>query len=341
LVSKLAPQLTEEAVLILVRLRSGIAAWTVDSRGISSRWIPLDVDELDKSIRRMTELCADPHSRRSDIEREGRRLYGWLIAPAADRLKGKTFIAIEPDETLSAVPFRALVTDSGEYWGKQVALEQIDSLADYLHRRSEPQPLHGGQTLLVSSPSIKGNLARLYPPLNSAGEPVSESDGRSIQRLPGTQATMDNIDKHRGEANVFHFFGHATSAAESSALLVATEDGDAEFLLNSKRVRGQDWRNTRLVILSACSTALGETFGPANRDGLVRGFLEAGAARVIASQWDVDASATAQLFRRFYDQIARSGDTARALQAAEVETARDENHAHPYYWAAFNLYGTR
>jgi tetratricopeptide (TPR) repeat protein len=70
-VSKIAPKLTEETALILVRLRGGIAAWTVDDRGISSRWIPLDTDELDKSIRRMTELCADPKSRRSDIEREG------------------------------------------------------------------------------------------------------------------------------------------------------------------------------------------------------------------------------------------------------------------------------
>lgn len=340
-VSKLAPKLTEETVLILVRLRSGIAAWTVDSRGISSRWIPLDVDALDKSIRHMTELCADPHSRSSEIAQEGRRLYGWLIAPVADHLKGKNFIAIEPDESLSSVPFRALVTDSGDYWGKQAALEQIDSVADYLNRRSEPQPQQGGQTLLVSSPPIKGNLARLYPPLNFAGEPVSESDGRTIVRLPGREATLDNIAKNRDDANVFHFFGHATSRAESSALLVAAENGDAEFLLNANRVRSQNWSKTRLVVLSACSTAAGETFGPANRDGLVRGFLEAGAARVIASQWDVDAPATAELFRRFYDQIARSGDTARALQAAEIEIARDENTAHPYYWAAFNLYGTR
>ncbi len=328
-------------MLILVRLRAGVAAWTVDSRGgISSRWTPLDTDDLDKSIRHMTELCADPRSRRSEIEREGRRLYGWLIAPVADRLQGKSIIAIEPDESLSSVPFRALVTDSGEYWGKQAALEQIDSVADYLHRPSEPQPQRGGQTLLVSNPSIKGNLARLYPALNFAGEPVSESDGRTIKRLPEQEATLDNISRSRGEANVFHFFGHATSTAESSALLLASENGDAE-LLSADRVRSQNWSATRLVILSACSTALGETFGPANRDGLVRGFLQAGAARVIASQWDVDASATAQLFRRFYDQIARSGDTARALQAAEMETARDENHAHPYYWAAFNLYGTR
>ncbi len=340
-VSILAPQLTDEAVLILVRLRGGIAAWTLDRSGISSRWIPLDVDELDKSIRRITELCADPRSRRSDIQQEGRRLYSWLIAPVADRLKGKNFIAIEPDESLASVPFRALITDSGDYWGKQAALEQIDSVSDYLRRRSEPQPQRGGQTLLVSSPSIKGNLARMYPALNSAGEPVSDSDGRTVKRLPAQEATLDNIAKNRGEANVFHFFGHAASTAKSSALLVAAENGDAEFLLTSDRVRGQDWRNTRLVILSACSTAAGETFGPANRDGLVRGFLSAGATRVIASQWDVDATATAQLFRRFYDQMAQSGDTAQALEAAEIETAKNDSTAHPYYWAAFNLYGTR
>jgi CHAT domain-containing protein len=231
------------------------------------------------------------------------------------------------------------MTGSGEYWGKQVAIEEIDSLADYLHRRDAPQPQHGGQTLLVSNPLIKGKLARMYQPLNAAGEAVSESDGRTTLKLAGSAATLNNILNARGETDVFHFFGHATSAVESSALLLAAENDDAE-LLNANRVRTENWSKTRLVVLSACSTALGETFGPANRDGLVRGFLEAGAARVIASQWDVDASATAQLFRKFYDQMARGGDTARALQNAAMEVASAKETAHPYYWAAFNLYGT-
>jgi CHAT domain-containing protein len=172
--------------------------------------------------------------------------------------------------------------------------------------------------------------------LISAGEPVSLSDGRTIKRLPGQEATLDNIATDSAEANVFHFFGHA----RASALLMAAENGDAKFLLNVDRVRAENWRNTRLVILSACSTAAGETFGPANRDGLVRGFLGAGATRVIASLWDVDALATAKLFRGFYDHLAQSGDTAGALQKAEMDIARDGSTSHPYYWAAFNVYGT-
>lgn len=335
-VADLAGELKDETALILVRLRKGVAAWAVDDRGIFSQWIAVDSRGLDESIARLAQLCADPRSSRSEIEREGRRLYDWLIAPLAGRLEGRTLVTIEADGELASIPFAALVTKTGHYWGQDVAIERMESLAGYVRRRSQPQPGRHGQTMLVSNPAIRGSLARLYPPLRFAGEPVSETGGRTVIRLEGREATIGNIASRRGQADIFHFFGHATPTAEASALLLAASEGDAD-LVGADRVRNQNWSQTRLVILSACSTAQ----GLANRDSLVRAFLQAGATRVIASHWDVDASATAALFRRFYGQMERTGDTAQALHAAVRDTSLEEATAHPYYWAAFSLYGTR
>ena len=49
-----------------------------------------------------------------------------------------------------------------------------------------------------------------------------------------------------------------------------------------------------LVVLSACNTALGKDVKGEGLVGIVRGFMYAGAPRVVASLWKVDDEATAE-----------------------------------------------
>jgi CHAT domain-containing protein len=49
-----------------------------------------------------------------------------------------------------------------------------------------------------------------------------------------------------------------------------------------------------LVVLSACNTGLGKDVRGEGLVGIVRGFMYAGAARVVASLWKVDDEATAR-----------------------------------------------
>jgi CHAT domain-containing protein len=64
---------------------------------------------------------------------------------------------------------------------------------------------------------------------------------------------------------------------------------------------------TELVVLSACRTALGKEVRGGGLVGLVRGFMYAGAPRVVASLWDVRDEATAELMKRFYRKLVRGG----------------------------------
>ncbi len=95
-----------------------------------------------------------------------------------------------------------------------------------------------------------------------------------------------------------------------------------------------------LVVLSACQTALGKEIRGEGLVSLTRGFMHAGAERVVASLWQVDDLATAELMKRFYRGMLKEGlRPAAALRAAQLEIARQKQWTAPFYWAAFTIQG--
>jgi CHAT domain-containing protein len=94
-----------------------------------------------------------------------------------------------------------------------------------------------------------------------------------------------------------------------------------------------------LVVLSACRTALGKEIKGEGLVGLTRGFMYAGAPRVVASLWAVDDEITAELMKRFYHaMLIKKQRPAAALRAAQVGLWQSKRLP-PYYWAAFVLQG--
>jgi CHAT domain-containing protein len=96
-----------------------------------------------------------------------------------------------------------------------------------------------------------------------------------------------------------------------------------------------------LVVLSGCQTALGKEVKGEGLVGLTRGFMYAGATRVMASLWRVDDAATAELMSLFYQGIFKENlPPATALRAAQVQMwKRKRWHGDPYFWGAFQLQG--
>jgi CHAT domain-containing protein len=95
-----------------------------------------------------------------------------------------------------------------------------------------------------------------------------------------------------------------------------------------------------LVVLSACQTALGKEIKGEGLVGLTRGFMFAGAERVVASLWQVDDQATAQLMRHFYHGMLKENlRPAAALRAAQIEMSKSSRWSSPYYWAGFVIQG--
>ena len=102
-----------------------------------------------------------------------------------------------------------------------------------------------------------------------------------------------------------------------------------------------------LAVLSACETNAGVTIETEGVFALSRGFLAAGARRVVASQWAVEDRSTAEMIGSFFQRIAeaeragRAVDYAGALRDAKRAIRARPEWAHPYYWAPFVLSGAR
>jgi CHAT domain-containing protein len=95
-----------------------------------------------------------------------------------------------------------------------------------------------------------------------------------------------------------------------------------------------------LVVLSACQTGIGKEIQGEGLIGLTRGFMYAGAPRVVVSLWNVDDEATSILMGKFYEGILKKGlPPSIALRQAQQAMMQNPNYQAPYYWAAFVLQG--
>jgi CHAT domain-containing protein len=97
--------------------------------------------------------------------------------------------------------------------------------------------------------------------------------------------------------------------------------------------------NADLVVLSACQTALGKEVKGEGLIGLTRGFMYAGAPRVVASLWRVDDRATARLMSHFYSELRAGSSASTALRRAQLALAADPRWKEPYFWSSFQLQG--
>jgi CHAT domain-containing protein/Tfp pilus assembly protein PilF len=96
-----------------------------------------------------------------------------------------------------------------------------------------------------------------------------------------------------------------------------------------------------LVVLSGCRTGLGKEIKGEGLVGLTRGFMYAGAARVLVSLWDISDEASAKLMTELYREMLGKErlHPAAALRGAQIKIWKEEQYRAPYYWAPFVLQG--
>ena len=154
-------------------------------------------------------------------------------------------------------------------------------------------------------------------------------------------ATSDALSQFR----MVHFATHGlldSGHPELSGIVLSTVDQNG--LPVDGFLRLHDIYNLNLpadlVVLSACQTGLGKEVRGEGLVGLTRGFMYAGAPRVVVSLWSVNDQATAELMVHFYKgMLVDKLRPAAALRSAQMALRNDSRWSAPYYWAGFVLQG--
>lgn len=121
----------------------------------------------------------------------------------------------------------------------------------------------------------------------------------------GPMADSDFLRGKAPQASHLHFACHAGGGLfEQETMGIHLADG----LISAFDVSGVGNLNTRLVVVSACQTAIPDISGPTGEVfATTTALLAAGSACVVGSLWPVDDLATALLMVRFYDTMAKDG----------------------------------
>lgn len=190
----------------------------------------------------------------------------------------------------------------------------------------------------IAEPSAK-------PGANSSNLANSNTSGSTNSHLSQTKQTNDSAAKGQRSVIVVARKSQADALRKENSLLrsgivlaganngTTSDESKDDGILTALEVSGMDLWGTKLVVLSACETGLGDLKQGEGVYGLRRALLIAGAETEVISLWPVSDQATAYLMIDFYKRLLSGGGRMESLRQAQLKLLKSLNH--PYYWAAF------
>jgi CHAT domain-containing protein len=328
------------AMVYYATLSDRLLIWVMTSAG--DRLVESSIQQIDliRLVARQRSAIAE----KRDDAAVNNRLHDVLIRPVAGNLAGHSTIVFVPDGNLQQLPFAALRDSvTRRYLIEDYAVLMTPSASFYAAARAQWQANRSG----MSSALLVGNPSAAAPALPGAEAEVNEVAKYYPRHsvLTGVNATKERFVQSAPEYDVVHFGGHAFTNAEYpllSRLSFSAEGEDRERPLFAYEISRLRFSRTQVVVLAACSTAVGTVSRGEGAISVARPFLGAGVPVVVASQWDVDDVATQQLFLDFHRALSSTKDPVTALRSAQLALLGSGTPAlvAPASWAAFVALGT-
>ncbi len=330
----------DEALIEYFISGQAVFALAVSHSGLRTYRLPIELERLRLLSRRLRyhlqrpELgsylpglgCEGPSPALLDLLEQ---LHEALLAPLASVIDLYSRLVIAPHSILHGIPFHALRHADG-YNLDRWEMVYTPSAAIWVSGRLRPRsrPRRGGSPLLMAMP---------LPGIEEAGAEVADV-GQVLENatvLSGEAATLAEFHRCSPGRGIIHLATHGRFRRDNP-LFSGLQLADGWLLARDLYELRLD---CDLATLSACRTGVASMLGGDEPFGLVRGFLAAGARSVAASLWPVHDGATRALMVRFYQGIAAGLSSATSLTLAQRGTRQD--CPHPYFWAAFQLFGQR
>lgn len=316
--------------------------------------------------------------RASEIGTSGRALYDVLWKPLLASLGQSTQILLGPDDVLNVVPLSAMPDEAGRSLIERYQISMLSAPRDLLARPQSGRTTAAlvlGNPAFGAPPAGAGTrgegrvLGLRVDQIAFSPLPGTLEEGRQVNAmlpgsklLEGTTATKAAVLAVRSPSILhlathgFFLSGLAGSAQEGDPLVslsrsglafananlgigAAPSNGDTQGILTALEATSLDLRDTKLVVLSACETGLGETASGEGVYGLAQALHEAGAHYVLATLWPVSDKATTLFMQRFYTRIAAGDEPQIALRTVQRGFASEAEWRDPIYWAPFVITG--
>lgn len=361
----------DEALLVIAESDRGLHTLAVTREGVALGFDPVrreSLRELVGSLRAGIDRSLTDGGQTPFDVAASKQLYDAIVTPeVAKMIGGKSQLLVATGDILSAIPLTMLVSKAGKdaasshFLIEDKAISVVPSFAALAASRQRGG--EDGRLVAIGAPALQGEGAvaaaadYFAPALRSArlGKlaplPGAKAEMEAVARLledrgaplilegeAATEPAVKSLDlSHTG---VLLFATHGLVAGsfdgDSEPALVLTppkkETPDDDGLLTASEAAaldiGADW-----VILSACDTAAGGRPSAAGYTGLARGFLFAGAKRVVASHWPVRDDISARLSVGIVEAAKDGLNAGQALRKAVLAVKRDEPN--PALWAPF------
>ncbi|WP_254512656.1 CHAT domain-containing tetratricopeptide repeat protein [Anatilimnocola floriformis] len=258
---------------------------------------------------------------------------------------------------IAYAPSTAVLLRLVERQAKPATDYRVLTLGDPLYDR---RPANATSAQPRSTPSRAAAFRGGLKPLPASGlearwvADAYKKAGAQVTSLIGADATEAAIRKNAQGKQLLHFACHGMSENAYGnffgMLAVApgnsTTDPKDDGMLTLAELDELDLSACELAILSACLTNHGPEQQGEGIWALSRGFIIAGARRVMASNWVVDDKAGASLVSITCSDLAKArekgelADYALALREGKRWVRKQEKWSHPFYWAPLVLIGS-
>lgn len=231
------------------------------------------------------------------------------------------------------------------------------------------------EAIIIGNPKfeLRQSLNQLNPPeyipqtLSSEilSLPFSEEEGKSISKILiksgykteeyyGEDATLEKINSINNPkllhiaTHGFNFQntnngGSLTEWEHLSGLLVAdsvfSKDEGKYYnnngMLYSKNIKELKLSNTKLGVMSACSSGAGMILNTGGIIGIQKAMFIAGVDSLLVSLWEIEDKVTKEFMTAFYTEWIKKEDTNNSFVFAKL--AIKDKYIHPFYWAGFRV----
>jgi CHAT domain-containing protein len=331
-----------------------------------------DVSKIDKLV---NELRLNLRDKKRGINKyikpKSQELYKIVMSPILKLTNQAQHLLLSPDGILNLLPFATLIDEKGKYLVAKNSLTYLTSGRDLLKLQIKSDLPK--RSLIVADPDFgvvesSKDLFNRLPETEKEAEIirklVPESD--LLTKGSATETALKQVKKPK----ILHIATHGfffseedvktndeslriikikrskeitekqinpllrSGLALSGANLLNSDSGE-NGILTSLEVAGLDLWGTKLVVLSACDTGVGEVKSGDGVYGLRRALILSGAETQLISLWPVSDIGTRDLMSEYYRFLQMGEGRSEALRKVQLKMLKDPKRNHPFYWASF------